>query len=225
MNDVYKWLRLNRLRLVNELIRFTRFPSVSAQPRHADDVKQCATWLADHLRTTGLEHVNVISTPRHPIVYADWLHASNRPTVLIYGHYDVQPPEPLEEWRSPPFEPVVKGPDLYGRGAADDKGQMFVHIKALEYHFHTLGKLPVNVKCLFEGEEEIGSPNLPAFLKRYRNLLAADTAVLSDFYLAAHDRPAITEVISHRHVQPWQWANSRRWGYAPCHLPLSTEPE
>ena len=116
-----------------------------------------------------------------------------RPTVLIYGHYDVQPAEPLDEWRSPPFEAVVRGNDLYGRGASDDKGQLFAHMKALEAFLQTRGKLPVNVKCLFEGEEEIGSPNLPAFLRRHRQALAADAAVLSDMPMLAPNRPAITE--------------------------------
>src|SRR5687767_4560320 len=112
----------NRTRFVSELTEFVRFPSVSAQPEHVGDSKRCAAWLANQLRSVGLDHVTVISTPGHPLVYADWLHASNASTVMIYGHYDVQPAEPLEQWRSPPFEPVVRGNDLYGRGASDDKG-------------------------------------------------------------------------------------------------------
>src|SRR5688572_3262698 len=139
----------NRTRFVNELKEFVRFPSVSAQPEHANDLKRCAAWLANHLSSIGLEHVEVITTPGHPLVYADWLNASHAPTVMIYGHYDVQPAEPLEQWRSAPFDPVVRGNDLYGRGASDDKGQMFAHIKALESCLRTTGKLPVNVKCLF----------------------------------------------------------------------------
>lgn len=182
----------NRSRYIEELRHFVRFPSISAQREHADDLKKCAVWLANHLKQVGLEHVEVVPTPRHPLVYAEWLRAPGRPTVLIYGHYDVQPPDPLDEWHSPPFEPVVRGNDLYGRGASDDKGQMFAHIKALEAYLQTERALPVNVKCLFEGEEEIGSPNLMPWLARNRRALAADVAVLSDTRVIAPDQPAIT---------------------------------
>jgi acetylornithine deacetylase/succinyl-diaminopimelate desuccinylase-like protein len=182
----------NRLRIVAELKEFVRIPSVSSQPKHASDVKTCAAWLAKHLRGVGLEHVKVIPTKRHPIVYADWLHAGALPTILIYGHYDVQPVDPLSEWRTPPFEPVVRGDDLYGRGASDDKGQLFTHVKAIEYYLRRAGRLPVNVKCLFEGEEEIGSPNLQSFLSRHEQALGADVAVMSDTRMLAPDRPAIT---------------------------------
>ena len=188
----HAYCQTHNARFLAELKEFIRFPSVSAQPKHRDDVRQCADWLANHCRAIGLEHVSVISTPKHPIVYAEWLHAKGSPTVLIYGHYDVQPPEPLNEWRTPPFEPTVRGPNLYGRGASDDKGQMFVHIKALESYLHTAGRLPVNVKCLFEGEEEIGSPNLPAILERNEDALAADVAMMSDMPILAPNRPAIT---------------------------------
>jgi acetylornithine deacetylase/succinyl-diaminopimelate desuccinylase-like protein len=153
---------------------------------------KCAAWLADHLRRIGLDHARVLPTERHPLVYAAWRHAPARPTVLIYGHYDVQPPDPLNEWQSPPFEPTVRGQDLYGRGACDDKGQMFTHVKALEAYLKAEGRLPVNVKCLFEGEEEIGSPSLSPFLKRNRRALAANVAVMSDMPIPAPDRPALT---------------------------------
>ncbi len=186
------YAQAKRPRFVAELEDFICFPSVSAQPEHVEGVRECAAWLANHLRVVGLEHVKIIPTPRHPIVYAEWRHAPAQPTVLIYGHYDVQPPDPLDEWRSPPFEPTVRGNDLYGRGASDDKGQLFTHVKALESYLHTTGVMPVNVKCLFEGEEEIGSPNLPSFLAHSRDALAADVAVLSDMRILAPDRPAIT---------------------------------
>ena len=189
------YAQAHRQRVVAELQDFVRFPSVSAQPRHAGDVKGCAAWLAVHLRRIGLEHIRVIPTPRHPIVYADWVLSPGKPTVLIYGHYDVQPADPLREWRSLPFEPVVRGQSLYGRGACDDKGQMFAHVKAIEIHLRTRGLLPVNVKCLFEGEEEIGSPNLIPFLKRHRRALAADVVVMSDSPMADADRPAITYAV------------------------------
>lgn len=181
-----------RHRALRELQDFIRFPSVSAQPQRATDVQRCARWLATHLRNIGLEHAQVIPTPRHPIVYADWLHAPRQSTVLIYGHYDVQPAEPLKEWRTPPFEPVVRDGNLYGRGASDDKGQLFAHVKALEAWLKTRGCLPVNVKCLFEGEEEIGSPHLKPFLQRQQQKLAADVAVMSDTRFLAAGQPALT---------------------------------
>ncbi len=179
-------------RFLSELQGFVRFPSVSAQPKHTEDVKRCAAWLANHLRQVGLEGTRVISTARHPLVYAEWLRAPGRPTVLIYGHYDVQPVDPLGEWHTPPFEPTVRGDDLYGRGVCDDKGQLFAHIKAIESCLRTRGRLPVNVKCLFEGEEEIGSPNLLPFVERNKRALASDVAVMSDTRILAPDRPAIT---------------------------------
>ena len=191
-NSSIRYALQNRGRFVAELKDFIRFPTVSAQPEHAGDLKKCAKWLADHLHWIGLKNVRVIPTAGHPIVYADWLQQPALPTVLIYGHYDVQPPDPLEEWHSPPFEPVVRGEQLYGRGASDDKGQLFTHIKALEAYLKTERMLPVNVRCIFEGEEEIGSPNLTGFLKRNKKALNADVAVMSDTRMLAPDRPALT---------------------------------
>lgn len=191
-SQVPAYLREHRRRFLSELKEFVRFPSVSAQPERAADVKRCAAWLANHLRRIGLTSVRVISTSRHPIVYAEWSGSPQLPTVLIYGHYDVQPADPLDEWRSPPFEPVVRGDNLYGRGACDDKGQLFTHIKALEAYLRTDGALPVNVKCIFEGEEEIGSPNLKSFIAANKRWLAADVAVMSDTRMLAPDRPSIT---------------------------------
>jgi acetylornithine deacetylase/succinyl-diaminopimelate desuccinylase-like protein len=187
------YARSHRARFVAELIEFVRFASVSAGPKHAGDLGNCAAWLAAQLRKAGFDRVEVIPTRGAPIVYADWLRAPGSPTVLVYGHYDVQPADPIREWQSPPFEPVVRGDNLFGRGAADDKGQMFTHVKAAECLLRTAGSLPVNVKCLFEGEEEIGSTNLPDFVKRHRKVLAADIAVLSDTRMLAADRPVITE--------------------------------
>src|SRR2546429_833462 len=187
------YARPQRGRFVAELTEFVRFASVSAQPQHADDVRNCAAWLAAHLRKVGFDRVQIIPTRGHPLVYADWLHVPRRPTVLVYGHYDVQPVDPIREWRSPPFEPVVRGDKLFGRGASDDKGQMFTHVKAAECLLRTAGSLPVNVKCVFEGEEEIGSTNLPAFLRRHCDAIAADVAVLSDNRMLGPDRPIITE--------------------------------
>jgi len=187
------YCRTHHAGFLAELKDFIRYPSVSAQPEHAYDLKRCVAWLAEHLRRIGMERVAVVPTRGHPVVYAESCHAPWRPTVLIYGHYDVQPADLFDEWRSPPFEPIVRGNDLYGRGASDDKGQLFAHVKALEAFLKTSVKLPVNVKCLFEGEEEIVSPSLPAFLTRYKDKLAADVAVLSDMPIPATNRPAITE--------------------------------
>lgn len=178
--------------LVEDLCDFVRIPSVSAQPARARDVRCAAAWLAARLRRAGLENVTISATPRHPIVTADWRHARGRPTVLIYGHYDVQPADPLQAWRTPPFAPVVRYGHLYGRGASDDKGQLLCHVFAIEELLRSQGRLPVNVVCLFEGEEEIGSPNLKSFLRKHRQDFAADAAVVSDTRFLAPGRPAIT---------------------------------
>jgi acetylornithine deacetylase/succinyl-diaminopimelate desuccinylase-like protein len=179
-------------RFVRQLQEFVRFPTISSLPRHAADVRQCAAWLADQLRRIGLGSVKVIQTARHPVVYAAWKERPGAPTVLIYGHYDVQPVDPVEEWRFSPFSSTIRGGNLYGRGACDDKGQMFVHVKAIESFLKTDGSLPVNVKCIFEGEEEIGSPHLAPFIARNKNALRADVALVSDTKMLSSDRPAIS---------------------------------
>jgi acetylornithine deacetylase/succinyl-diaminopimelate desuccinylase-like protein len=183
--------RRNRPRFLAELREFVRIPSVSSQPRHAADVRRCAEWLGRELRRIGLRDVAIIKTPRHPALVARSRVGPGRPTVLIYGHYDVQPAEP-ERWRSPPFEPMVRGEHLYGRGAADDKGQLFAHIKAVEAYRSTAGGPPVNVAFLVEGEEEVGSPNLRAVLEAERVRLAPDVAAISDTRMLGPLRPAIT---------------------------------
>lgn len=183
--------RKHRARHVSELKEFLRFPSVSSQPERAEDIRRCAHWLARHLQAIGLDRVQLIPTPGNPIVYASWQRAKNRPTLLIYGHYDVLPGEPLAPWKTPPFTPVVKGQDIHARGAADDKGQLFCHVKALESCLRT-GGLPMNVKCLFEGEEEIGSTNLLAFVERNRKGLRAHAAVISDTRMVGPGQPAIS---------------------------------
>jgi acetylornithine deacetylase/succinyl-diaminopimelate desuccinylase-like protein len=185
------YVRAHRKESLTELKDFIRFPTVSAQPKHEGDIRRCASWLAGHLRRIGLDDVRIVPTQRHPLVYASWQGARGRPTLLIYGHYDVQPVDPLNEWHSPPFEPTVRGADLFGRGACDDKGQMFTHVKAMEAYLHTMGALPVNMKCLFEGEEEIGSPNLLPFVVRNKDVLAANAAVMSDTRMLGPNRPAI----------------------------------
>ena len=187
------YLRAHHGRFIAELAEFVRYASVSALPDRAGDVRACAAWLARHLQSIGFEAVHVLATGGHPVVCAQWRHAPGRPTLLVYGHYDVQPPDPLAEWTSPPFEPAIRGDNFYGRGAADDKGQLFIHLKALESLLRTSGSLPLNVTCLFEGEEEIGSPHLPAFIRQHRPALVADAAVVSDTGILGPRRPALTE--------------------------------
>jgi acetylornithine deacetylase/succinyl-diaminopimelate desuccinylase-like protein len=187
-----QYARAHRTRFVSELKDFVHFPSVSSEPEHANDLKKCAHWLARHLQHIGLERVRVIPTRGHPIVYAASQRNAARPTVLIYGHYDVLPGEPLPEWKTPPFNPTVSDSNLHGRGASDDKGQLFSHIKAIESYLKTDRVLPVNVKCIFEGEEEIGSPNLTPFVEQNKRALRADAAVISDTRMLAPDRPAIS---------------------------------
>ena len=190
--NAIRYAQANTSRFIKELKEFLRFSTVSAHVQSANEMQRCAEWLAEHLRQIGLKNVSIIPTRRNPIVCAESDQAPGVPTALIYGHYDVQPPDPLREWRSPPFEPIIRGDSIYGRGASDDKGQMFVHVKALECYLRTNGRLPVNVKCLFEGEEEIGSPNLASFLERDKKALAADVAVVSDTRMLGPLQPAIT---------------------------------
>jgi len=186
------YARRHRARFVKELADFVRFPSVSTQVEHTGDVRRCALWLVRHLQKIGLKNVRLIRTAGHPVVYADWLQDRRQPTILIYGHYDVQPAEPLEEWTSQPFHPTLRDNALYGRGASDDKGQMMAHLKAVEAYLKTRGALPVNVKCVFEGEEEIGSASLISLIEKRREEFSADAVVLSDMRLLAPNRPAIT---------------------------------
>jgi acetylornithine deacetylase/succinyl-diaminopimelate desuccinylase-like protein len=177
---------------LSELSQFLKIPSISAQPRFRSKVQEAAEWLRSQLLTAGFPRAELMPTPGHPVVYAEWLPAGPAaPTVLVYGHYDVQPPEPLELWRTEPFEPTVVGDDLYGRGASDDKGQLFIHVKAVEAYQQTDGVPPVNLKCIFEGEEEIGSPNLDPFIRQHKDLLAADVAVISDSHVLGKNLPAI----------------------------------
>ena len=180
-------------RLLDELKDLIRIPSVSTLPEHQADVVRCAQFVADALQKAGLEHVEIIPTAGHPLVYADWLHAPGQPTVLCYGHYDVQPPDPLELWISPPFEPTERNGNLYARGAVDDKGQMYMHIKAIEALFAAHGKLPVNVKFLIEGEEEIGGKSIARYVAEPVNQakLKADVALISDTELYAEGIPTL----------------------------------
>ena len=171
---------------------FLRIPSISALPQHADDCRTAAGWLVEALTSAGLEHAEAVETGGHPIVYADWLHAADAPTVLIYGHYDVQPVDPLELWTSPPFEPVVIGDRMLARGAADDKGQVHAHVMAAGAFLAAHGGLPVNVKYVFEGEEESSSIHLDAWLTSQRDRLTADVAIISDTGFFEGNLPSIT---------------------------------
>jgi len=171
---------------------FLRIPSISALPEHAADCRRAAEWLVEALTAAGLEHVEAAETGGHPVVYADWLHAPEAPTILVYGHYDVQPADPLDLWTSPPFEPVVVGDRMLARGAADDKGQVHAHVMAAAAILATRGGFPVNVKYLFEGEEESSSVNLDRWLSANRDRVAADVAIISDSGFFEGNLPAIT---------------------------------
>ena len=177
---------------LNELKEFLRIPSVSTKSEHKPDVERAAQWVAGKLRGAGLENIEIVPTKMHPLVYGESLRAPGKPTVLFYGHYDVQPAEPLELWTSPAFEPTVRDGNLFGRGTADDKGQVHIHLKALEALLKTSGTLPLNVKVMIEGEEEVGSVNLWEFVQKNRERLKADALVVSDTSMLAKGVPSIT---------------------------------
>lgn len=188
----FDYARSHQDRFLEELKDFLRIPSVSTQVEHRSDMIRAAVWIREQLLDTGFPRAEVMPTRGHPIIYAEWLAAGpEKPTVLIYGHYDVQPPEPFELWHTPPFEPTVVDDSLFARGAADDKGQVFIHIKALEAFQKTDGMPPVNIKMLIEGEEEIGSPSLAPFIHEHRDLLRADVALISDSHILGKELPTI----------------------------------
>ena len=186
-----EYLQKNASGYIDELIEFLRIPSISSLPEHAEDVKHAADWVAERLKTAGIEDVQIFTTEGHPVVYGQWLHASGKPTIMIYGHFDTQPVDPLELWTQPPFEPVVKDSRIYARGASDDKGNMLTPILAVEAMLRTQGTLPVNVKFFFEGQEEIGSPQMPDFIASNRNLLACDMVLSADGGQWDENQPAL----------------------------------
>jgi acetylornithine deacetylase/succinyl-diaminopimelate desuccinylase-like protein len=192
MNNVIDFINTNRDRYVEELKNYLAIPSISALPQHQDDVRRCAVWTADEMRRIGMQNVRLIETPGNPVVYGDWLGAEGAPTILFYGHYDVQPVDPLNLWESPPFEATVRDGEIYARGAADDKGQVFMHFKAIEAHLKQNGRLPVNLRVILEGEEEVGSANLDNFVKGHKDELAADVVVISDSTMFDRGVPSIT---------------------------------
>jgi len=187
-----EYAHANQAQFLAELKEFLSIPSVSTQGKHKADMERAAAWLKEEMLAAGFPKAEVKSTLGHPVVYGEWLAAGpNAPTVLIYGHYDVQPPDPLDKWNTPPFEPTIVGDDIFARGAADDKGQLYIHVKAAEVFKETVGAPPVNVKCLFEGEEECGSPSLAPFIQEHADLLAADIAVISDTHILGKESPSI----------------------------------
>jgi acetylornithine deacetylase/succinyl-diaminopimelate desuccinylase-like protein len=178
MIHVIDFIHANRDRYITELKEYLAIPSISALPEHHGDVTRCAEWTAEEMRRIGLDHARLIDTPGNPVVYADWLHAPGAPTILFYGHYDVQPVDPLNLWETPPFEATVRDGEIYARGAADDKGQVFMHLKAIEAHLKRTQRLPVNIKLVIEGEEEVGSAHLDEFVHARKDELAADVVVI-----------------------------------------------
>jgi acetylornithine deacetylase/succinyl-diaminopimelate desuccinylase-like protein len=181
----------NRDRHLEELFELLRIPSVSTGDSNTKDVARAAGWVRDRLKAAGCTKVEVIETKRHPIVYGEWMGAPGKPTILAYGHYDVQPVDPIEKWHTPPFEPTIRDGRIYARGSSDDKGQLIIHVNALEAHLKTHGTCPVNMKFLIEGEEEIGSPNLDPFLTANRKRLACDAVVVSDTAMFDRGVPSI----------------------------------
>ncbi len=196
LNEVLQYTISHRANFLAELTEFLSLPSISALPEYRSHVQHTAQWLADHFTAIGLQHATVNSTSGHPIVTADWLAAGpDKPTVLIYGHYDVQPVDPIELWHSDPFAAEVRDNYLYARGSSDDKGQTFVHVKVLESFLKAAGRLPVNVKLLIEGEEEVGGPSLDAFIETHREQLKADVAVISDTHMLRPDLPCLVHAL------------------------------
>lgn len=191
MEKVLPYIKANSDRYLAELKDFLAIPSVSSQKEHAGDMQKCAEWVSGQMTTIGLENVRILPTGGYPLVFGEWLHAAEKPTVLLYGHYDVQPVDPLNLWTSPPFEATIRGDNLYARGSADDKGQVLIHLKAVEAIIKQHGGLPVNIKMLIEGEEEVGSENLDKFVEENQELLKADLAVISDSGMYAKGVPSI----------------------------------
>jgi acetylornithine deacetylase/succinyl-diaminopimelate desuccinylase-like protein len=190
--NLAEFIEGHREQHLTELCEFLRIPSVSAKSEHKPDIEKSAKWVADHLRAAGFKTVEIVPTSLHPLVYAESLEAPGKPTVLFYGHYDVQPAEPLELWTSPAFDPTARNGNLFGRGTADDKGQVHIHIKALESLFKVHGKFPINIKVLIEGEEEVGSVSLWDYVQSHKEKLKADALLVSDTSMLGKGVPSIT---------------------------------
>jgi acetylornithine deacetylase/succinyl-diaminopimelate desuccinylase-like protein len=192
MENILSFIESNHSRYLSELKELLAIPSISSQTERKPDMRRAAEWLKNHMTNIGLQKTQILETEGHPIVYAEWLGAAGKPTILIYGHYDVQPEDPVDLWKTPPFEATEREGNLYARGTADDKGQIFIHLKAIEAFLHNDGILPVNIKIIFEGEEEIGSDHFANFLLKYKELLKADVVLISDSDIFAKGVPSVT---------------------------------
>src|SRR5690242_8177262 len=190
----FNYYQANRDRFLQGLTSLLKIPSVSTLPEHKPDVRRAAEFVAEELRSMGIENAEIIDgkEDQNPLVYAEWLGAQGKPTLLVYGHYDVQPPDPLEEWISPPFEPAVRDQNIYARGAVDDKGQTYLLLKALEGFMKTDGALPINVKFLIEGEEEVGGEHIEQYVPKNQEKLRADAALICDTEMFAPGLPTLT---------------------------------
>ena len=191
MNSVIDFINVNRDRYIDELKEYLSIPSISALPGYASEVIRCAEWTAEELKRVGLDNVRLVETAGYPVVCAEWLHAGAAPTIVFYGHYDVQPVDPLDKWETPPFDATIRSGELYARGAADDKGQIFMHFKAIEACMKQKGSLPVNIKLILEGEEEVGSENLDSFLRDHASEVCGDVLVISDTPMFDRGVPSI----------------------------------
>ncbi|MGQ9819002.1 MAG: dipeptidase [Candidatus Kapaibacteriales bacterium] len=191
MIELFNKVDKSKEKYLSELFEFLRFPSISSRSEHKQDVIDCANWLANSMGRIGIENVQIFQTNGHPIVYGEYIKYKDKPTVLVYGHYDVQPVEPLNLWESEPFEPTIKDGKIFARGASDDKGQLFIHLKAFETIKSETGNFPINVKFIFEGEEESGSDHINEFIRTHSNLLKCDSIVISDTEWYSEDLPSI----------------------------------
>lgn len=192
--DFYKlsqYIDSQKNNFLDELGTILRIQSISADPAKKPELHRCAETISEMMRAVGIENVRLFETDDNPLVYGDYIHAAGKPTVLVYGHYDVQPVDPLSEWESPPFEPAIRNDDLYARGSTDDKGQLFIHLKAFETYIKLFGNPPVNLKFVFEGEEEIGSIHLDSFVKSHNDLLKTEIVLISDTAMYGRDIPSI----------------------------------
>ena len=192
MEKILNYIAGNKENFVEQLKEFLKIPSISTNPENVKDMKTCAEFVEKEMKSAGLENVKIMETPGHPVVYGEWLHAGeDKPTILIYGHYDVQPVDPVDLWTDPPFSATIRDGKIYARGAVDDKGQVFIHFKSIESHMKNNGSLPVNIKMLIEGEEEIGSVNLDNFIIKNKELLKCDYVVISDTGMIDSETPSI----------------------------------
>jgi len=192
MDELTRYIEQHQDEFVEQLKGVLRIPSVSTDPAHRADCARCAEHVVQDMKRAGITNAEVIATSGHPVAYGEWLGAPGKPTVLVYGHYDVQPPDPLDLWKTPPFEPVLRDGKLFARGAVDDKGQVYMHLNAVAAHMKVHGTLPVNIKFVIEGEEESGSDSLEGFLRDHRKRLDADVIVVSDTAMLGPDQPALT---------------------------------